>query len=375
MARKQKGYARAVEYDLDEALDDLGKKRPRRLENKLVMVPSLVFMGRTQPEDVTDEGISYRIPDEFVEWVFPDDAPRNFYPFVYNPVHGFTCGDVADVRYLGFESLVQSGKEMFYDEAGFDEPGSRPATRAAFKAIYDKFGGRRPLVVRLEDDDAFAEVTYWFLQESIGSSERFLWSYAANFRKLCLPLLNDALAVEADHRPVARCLAGGRGRLLNMLSQRDEEAMKAVATAVSRPGYLAMLYAMKAASEDQRNDVLGQMMDPERIKRMTVGDRLVDGTWIGSGKSEAQPYADAPDEITGLIATGLLSADIEQETLAISNFGEHLLSILPATCDDPDWKLSLFQPDGFIPKTRQFDADEWIIRYFAAIWEECPPAA
>lgn len=367
MARKQKGYARAVDYDLDEALDDLGKKRPRRLENKLVMVPSLVFMGRTQPEDVTDEGISYRIPEEFVEWVFPDDAPRHLYPFVSDPVHGFTCGDVADVRYLGFESLAQSGKEMFYDEAGFDEPGSRPATRAAFKAIYDKFGAMRPLVVRLADDDSFAEVTYRFLDQSIGASERFLWSYAANFRRLGLPLLETALTTVADHRPLARCLAGGRGRLLNVLSQRDPDAMKAVASAVSRPGYLAMLYAMKAASEEQRNDVLGQMMDPGRIKRMTVGDRMVDGIWIGSGKAEAQPYADAPDEITSLIATGLLSADIDQESLGISDLGEQLLSILPPACDDPDWRLSLFQPDGFLPATRTAKADDWIMRFFAEL--------
>ncbi len=369
MAKKHKGYARAVEYDLDEALDDLAKKRPRRLENKLVMVPSLVFMGRNQPEDVTDEGISYRIPDEFVAWVFPEDAPQNLYPFVSDPVHGFTCGEVADVRYLGFESLAESGREMFYDEAGFEETGSRPATRAAFKAIYDKFGRSKPLVVRLVDDDSFAEVTYRFLQESIGASERFLWSYAANFRKLALPLLEDALAVEADHRPLARCLAGGRGRLLNLLSQRDPDAMKVVVAAVSRPGYLAMLYAMKAASEEQRNDVLGHMMDPVRITRITVGSRLVDGMWIGTGRVAEQPYADGPDEIAALIATGMLSADVDQESLAISDFGEHLLSTLPPKCDDPDWKLSLFQPNGFLPAVRRAEADDWIIRFFDAVKE------
>lgn len=367
MAKKHKGYARAVEYDLDEALDDLAKKRPRRIENKLVMVPSLIFMGRAQPEDATDDGISYRIPEEFVEWVFPDDAPRYIYPFVSDPVHGFTCGDVADVRYLGFESLAASGREMYYDEAGFEETGSRPATRAAFMAIYDKFGVSRPLVVRLEDDDSFAEVTYRFLESSIGASERFLWSYAANFRKLALPLLEDAFAVASDHRQVARCLAGGRGRLLNVLSQRDPEAMKAVTAAVSRPGYLAMLYAMKAASEDQRDEVFGQMMDPVRVGRITVGSRLVDGVWIGTGRAAPQPYAAAPDEITALIATGLLRADADQETLVISDHGERLLATLPSECDAPDWKLSLFQPDGFLPATRRSEADDWIMRFFGGV--------
>ena len=131
MARKQRGFA-PPEYDLKDDLEKLSKKRPKRMENRLVIVPSLMFLGRRQPEDLMDDGVSYRNPHEFLEFVFPDSAPMGVYPIASEPVYGFTCGDQADVRYLDLEAMFKSAVEVHYDELGFDEPGHRPSTRSAF---------------------------------------------------------------------------------------------------------------------------------------------------------------------------------------------------------------------------------------------------
>jgi hypothetical protein len=367
MASKRRGYARAVEYDLDEALEKLADARPRRIENKLVLVPSLKFLGRSQPEDISEDGICYRIPDEFVEWVFPSDAPLTEYPFVNEPVFGFTCGEIANPRYLELEAMVGTANELFYDELGFEEMGTCAATRSSFRAIYDKLGASKPIVMRLNDDDDFAEVTYRYLDKAIGASERFLWSYASNFRKLILPLVINAIAAEPSILPVSRCLAGGRGRVLNTMALRDKDSLKALVTAVSRPGYLAMLYAVRAATEAERNSVLAQMMDPQAFNRLTVGKRLVDGNWIGSGQETPQPHSGGADEVLALIASNLLVADIDNLTLRLAADAEKLLATLPPECDQPDWKIGLFQANGFIDGTFTATVDEWVMDYFGAV--------
>lgn len=375
MAPKRRRVARAVEYDLDEALDKLASAMPRRIENKLVMVPSLKFQGRPQPEEIPEDGISYRIPDEFVEWVFLKDAPLAEYPFVNDPVFGFTCGNVANPRYLELESMLTNGKDVYYDEKGFEEMGTPPASRAAFQAIYDKLGDGKDLVIRFNDDDDFAEVTYRYLDKMIGVSERLLWSYAANFRKLVLPRIMDVITREPTVLPVSRYLAGGRGRVLNALALRDTGSLKDVISAVAKPGYLAMLYAFKAATEAERDSVLDQMMDPQQVNRLTVGKRLVDGNWIGSGRETAQPYSDAADEVIALIATSMLVTDGENG-LKLTAAAEMLLDTLPPECDDPDWKLARFGPDGFIDRTFVNSADEWVIDYFGGVKAKLyPPAA
>ncbi|NTF17920.1 hypothetical protein G6L37_05855 [Agrobacterium rubi] len=366
MARKIRGYA-APGYDLGEALRALSRNRPRRVENKLVMVPSLSFMGRWQPEDVMEDSISYRNPHEFLEWVFPDDAPKDLYPFTSEPVFGFTCGARADVRYLEIEAMFSEAHEIFYDELGFDEPGTRSATRATFKDLYYKLGDHKPLVVRLLGDDDFAEVTQEYFSSTIGSSERFLWSYAANFRKLVFPLLGVRSGEPGDLRRVASNLAGGRGRLLNALSQRDEFGIKTVKEAVARPGYLAMLYALSAACQNDRDAVYDGMMDPARCERITVGDRLVDGIWCGSGREKPKQFRDAADHVVALVATGMLIADEDEGILEISAKGRRLMEVLPDVCDDADWALRLFEQDCSIPSSRSQIADDWIMTFFGAI--------
>jgi hypothetical protein len=380
MAKKRRGFARAVEYDLDEALEALADARPRRIENKLVMVPSLKFLGRSQPEDIPEDCISYRIPDEFVEWVFPEDAPLAEYPFVNDPVFGFTCGEIANPRYLELEAMMENAKEIFYDELGFEEMGTSAATRSGFQAIYDKLSGLdklgrpKPLLVRFNDDDDFAEVTYRYLDKMIGASERFLWSYAANFRKLILPHIMDVITLEPTVLPVSRYLAGGRGRVLNTLALRDKDSLKVLISAVARPGYLAMLYAFKAATEAERDGVLDQMMDPQQVNRLTVGKRLVAGNWVGSGSETAQPYSGAADEVLALIATNMLVTDGENG-LKLTAGAEKLLGVLPPECDDPDWKIARFQPNGFIEQALSSSADDWVMSFFHKVKAALYPAS
>jgi hypothetical protein len=368
MARRRSRHERPEEFDIYEALDELDAQRPARRENRLVMVPSLMFMGRRQPEDLEDEGVGYRVPQDFVEWVFPQSAPIEVYPIVSDPVFGFTCGDYADLRYLELEAMATHRREIFYDELGFDEPGSRPATRAAVLAIFKKLRGpETQLVLRLNDETNFSDATPRYLKDQVGASERFLWSYAANFQRIALPLFGEALSEQRDLRPVARCLAGGKGRLLNALSLRDPDSMKTVHAAVSRPSYLAMLFALKATTQTQRNDVLGRLMDPVLVNRLSVGSRLEDGLLIGTRKFQSVSAGDAADDVVALLATGLLSADVDSATLTITKHGESFLEQIPPECDDPDWKAALFQEDGVIPWARSSRADEWVMTFFSSM--------
>jgi hypothetical protein len=364
MHRQRNFKGRRRSYDLGSALTKLDSRRPKRLENKLVLVPSLRFMGRLQAEDAMKDGISYRIPKEFVEWVFPEDAPLYVYPFVADPIYGFTCGDYADVRYLELEAMAVHASECYYDELGFDEEGSRPANRAAALAIHQKLVATKPLVLRLHGEDRFADATPSYFRNIIGSSERFLWSYAANFRKIIAPLMKDALAAGTDLRPVCRSLATGSGKLLHALSLRDKESLKLVLATISRPGFLAMLYALHASTQSERNNVLEQLTDAEQVDQLTVGSRLKAGSWIGTGALKAQPAPEAAEQVTALLATGLLIADMEQQKLSLSDFAKRTLDVLPDQCDDPDWKLSLFHEDGTIPLTLSKDADRWIMSFF-----------
>jgi hypothetical protein len=287
MHRQRNVKGRRRSYDLGGALTKLDARRPKRLENKLVLVPSLRFMGRLQAEDAMEDGISYRIPSEFVEWVFPEDAPLEVYPFVADPIYGFTCGDYANVRYLELEAMAVHASEFYYDELGFDEEGSRPATRAAALAIHQKLAATKPLVLRLHGEDRFADATPSYFRNIIGISERFLWSYAANFRKIIAPLMKDAWVAGRDLRPVGRYLATGGGKLLHALSLRDKESLKLVLAQISRPGFLAMLYALNAATQSERNDVLEQLTDAGQVDQLTVGSRLRAGRWIGTGALKA----------------------------------------------------------------------------------------
>jgi len=365
MAKRQRSVA-PPEYDLTAALSKLAQQRPQRVENRLIFVPSLKFMGRNQPEDIMEDGVSFRNPHEFLEWAFPDDAPIEVYPFTSDPVYGFTCGLQADVRYLDLESMLSMTRELFYDEYGFEETFTRSATRSAFLALHRKFCPAKPMVVRLAGEDDFAEATQRFMRDAIGASERFLWSYAANFRKLVFPLLQVG-GESADLRHVSRCLAGGRGRLLNTLAQRDAAGMKAVLAATSRPGYLAMIYAMAEATDTQREALFERMMDPQTIEKLSLGQRLADGMWLETGGATAMACPDAADEVVALIATGMLEADPERGRLAVTPKASRLVENLPDECNDPDWKLRLFQPDGSIPNTLSVNADAWIEGFFGKI--------
>lgn len=362
MAKKQRGYA-APDYSIQEELTKLSQKRPRRNENKLVIVPSLSFMGRRQPEDVNEDAVSYRNPHEFLEFAFPENVPADIYPFISDPVFGFTCGAQADVRYIELESMFKSAVEIFYDELGFDEQDTRSATRTAFLDLHRKLGDGKPMLARLFGDDDFAEVTPRYMRSTMGLSQRLYWSYAANFRGLVFPLLGVAPGEPLDLRHVARNLAGGRSRLMNSLAQRDTDGITALKVATSRPGYLAMLYAMRDASQSERDAVYEAMMDPGSCDRISLGQRLVDGVWRGAGDGRRK-CADAADDIVALIATGMLAADGEESILNLTSNAETLLEVLPEACDQSDWGQSLFDSEGFIPMSQGSAVDDWIRGFF-----------
>lgn len=364
MARKKGLYA-PPEYDLDAELAKLDARRPRTSENKLVFVPSLRFLGRTQDEDNMEDGVSYRRPLEFVEFAFPTGVPDDVYPCCKSPRYGFTCGDRADARYSDLEAMCASADEVFYDEFGFDFDGSPSSTRTAFIDICSKLAPGASILARLAGEDDFAEMTYDYLERQIGISEQFLWSYAFNARGLIFPLLSASKGRERDLRQLARGLAGGRSRLLNSLAQGGEEGMGGLREAVGRPGFLAMLYALRNASQAQRDDVLERMMDPSQHRTLSIEGYLEGGAWIGRGGP--LPCPGAADDVAALLACGLLEADADEAVLRITDEGETLMDMLPGECNCPERVFELFDTEWAIPHTAGEVVHEWITAFFEKV--------
>lgn len=249
-------------------------------------------------------------------------------------------------------------------------------TRYLAAKTYRTLGLSVPLYARLYGEKDFQEIVLSDLENPAAGWFRYVHSYQSNFAVIGCRALDYIMEKYKSERPweAPAKFANKKEEFLylNMRSILVDYRIHR-RTELSDPWGIQTLFALRNSSDSER-EVLGKYinlydhtyMPINELPKMTFGNHVKNGHWVGSGKYKVK--YDLRDEIGWVFSNAQVFGLVEFEKdgkLRLTDAGEAFLDIMHADNYDPDAFLRFIDPETKTMPISEVDRiDAWMMRFF-----------
>ena len=298
-----------------------------------------------------------------VKETYPHKVSWSEFPTVVEPTVALSKGHGKSGDFLPPEELAAYWSRQNYflvDEGAEAMPArDRHFFNAVAQALRDKYAPGKHFAIRSGAKEAFRVVDDQFMK--IGMADwKFNYCYKLNFRAIGFEVIRRFADVRNEIDPH---VAGSTRRYIDAL--RDRWVSRSAST-FDEPLALQVLFALAAASEDDARNAFGIAANFQDSSRgYTLGSKLREGNWVGTGKHEPTPTSSTA--ITNYILTfvALGFAELREETVSVTELGSRFLDALHKNNCDPDATLRFISPaTAAIDVAEQDSMEAWLLRFF-----------